>query len=180
MKLPGLLAAAALLTLTVGAAAQNPTPAPAATPAPSPAAAPATGPAGGELVQSILEQELDAPRNGYIYNPAGRRDPFVSLAKPIANDDANRPRRPGIEGFLLQETSLKGIVKNNDGWIAIVEGPDKKGYFVRIGQRLHDGVITAIDAAGLSFRQEITDPLSPAKSRDVRRLLNSAQEESNK
>ena len=176
MKIPGLLAAA-LLTLTVGAVAQNPAPAPAATPAP---AAPATGPAGGEMIQSILEQELDAPRNGYIYNPAGRRDPFVSLAKPIANDDSNRPRRPGIEGFLLQETSLKGIVKNNDGWIAIVEGPDKKGYFVRIGQRMHDGVITAIDASGLTFRQEITDPLSPAKSRDVRRLLNSAQEESNK
>ena len=72
------------------------------------------------------------------------------------------------------------MVRNNDGWIAIVEGPDKKGYFVRIGQRMHDGVITAIDAAGLTFRQEITDPLSPAKSRDVRRLLNSAQEESNK
>ncbi len=177
MKNPGLLAAA-LLTLVAGAFAQNPAPAPAATPTPAPA--PATGPAGGDLVQSILEQELDAPRNGYIYNPAGRRDPFVSLARPIANDESNRPRRPGIEGFLLQETSLKGVVRNNDGWIAIVEGPDKKGYFVRIGQRMHDGVITAIDASGLTFRQEITDPLSPAKSRDVRRLLNSAQEESNK
>ena len=133
------------------------------------------------MIQSILEQELDAPRNGYIYNPAGRRDPFISLAKPVATDDAaNRPRRPGIEGFLLQETSLKGIVRNNDGWIGVLEGPDRKGYFVRIGQRMHDGVITAIDASGLTFRQEITDPLSPAKSRDVRRLLNSAQEESNK
>ncbi len=153
-------------------------------PAAPPAAAttvPAAGGAGGELIQSILEQELEAPRNGYIYNPAGRRDPFISLAKPVASDDAaNRPRRPGIEGFLLQETSLKGLVKNNDGWIAVLEGPDKKGYFVRVGQRMHDGVITALDGAGLTFRQEITDPLSPAKSRDVRRLLNSAQEESNK
>lgn len=168
--------------LVVGAAtaaAQQSAPAAAATPAPAATPA-ATGPAGGEMIQSILEQELDAPRNGYIYNPAGRRDPFISLAKPIANDGAAGPRRPGIEGFLLQETSLKGVVKNVDGWIAVLEGPDRKGYFVRIGQRLHDGVITAIDAAGLTFRQEITDPLSPAKSRDVRRLLNSAQEESNK
>ncbi len=72
------------------------------------------------------------------------------------------------------------MVKTVDGWIAVLEGPDKKGYFVRVGQRMHDGVITLIEAAGLTFRQEITDPLSPAKSRDVRRLLNSAQEESNK
>ena len=149
--------------------------------APAPAATPATGPAGGELVQSILEQELEAPRNGFIYNPAGRRDPFISLAKPVTGDDAtNRPRRPGIEGFLLQETSLKGVVKTVDGWIAVLEGPDRKGYFVRVGQRMHDGVVTSVDAGGLTFRQEITDPLSPAKSRDVRRLLNSAQEESNK
>ncbi len=173
MKRLGLLTAA-LLAVAITATAQNPAPAPAATPTQ------ATGPAGGQMVQSILEQELDAPRNGYIYNGAGRRDPFISLAKPLANDDSNRPRRPGIEGFLLQETSLKGVVKAGDGWIAVLEGPDKKGYFVRIGQRMHDGVVTAIDAAGLTFRQEITDPLSPAKSRDVRRLLNSAQEESNK
>ena len=81
---------------------------------------------------------------------------------------------------MLQEVSLKGVVKNIDGWIAVLEGPDRKGYFVRTGQRMHDGVITSVDAAGLTFRQEITDPLSPAKSREVRRLLNSAQEESNK
>lgn len=180
------LSVVALFAVAVAAAAQQGpgAAAPAAAPAPAAAATPApapTGPAGGELIQSILEQELEAPRNGFIYNPAGRRDPFVSLARPVATDDAtNRPRRPGIEGFLLQETSLKGVLKNIDGWIAILEGPDKKGYFVRVGQRMHDGVITAVDAAGLTFRQEITDPLSPAKSRDVRRLLNSAQEESNK
>jgi Tfp pilus assembly protein PilP len=168
------LCAACVLVTAVSVAAQQ-NPAPAASPTPE------AGPAGGELIQSILEQELDAPRNGYIYNPAGRRDPFISLARPVASDDnANRPRRPGIEGFLLQETSLKGVVRTIDGWIAVLEGPDKKGYFVRIGQRMHDGVVTTIDGAGLTFRQEITDPLSPAKSRDVRRLLNSAQEESNK
>ncbi len=168
------LCAACVLAFGVSVAAQQ-NPAPAA--GPSPAAAPA----GGELIQSILEQELDAPRNGYIYNPAGRRDPFISLARPVATDDTtNRPRRPGIEGFLLQETALRGVVQNNDGWIAVLEGPDKKGYFVRVGQRMHDGVVTMIDGAGLTFRQEITDPLSPARSRDVRILLNSAQEESNK
>jgi Tfp pilus assembly protein PilP len=166
------------------AAAAAPAPAktaPAAAATPTPAPSPAPGAGGGEMIQSILEQELEPPRNGYTYNGTGRRDPFISLAKPVATDDqAHGPKPPGIQGFLLQETSLKGVVKNIDGWIAVLEGPDKKGYFVRVGQRLYDGVITQIDAAGLTFRQEITDPLSPAKSREVRRLLSSAQEESNK
>ena len=143
-------------------------------------ASPTPDSAGGAMVESILNQELDPPRNGFIYNPAGRRDPFISLARPVPSDAGTRPRRPGIEGFLLQETSLKGVVKTGDGWIAVLEGPDQKGYFVRLGQPMHDGVVTSIDATGLSFRQEITDPLSPAKTREVRRLLNSAQEESNK
>jgi len=184
MKKPSIWTLGLLAAATAATALQNPAPAtaPAAAAAPAPAASPtpAPGQAGGQMIQSILEQELEAPRNGYIYNGVGRRDPFISLAKPVAREADGRPRRPGIEGFLLQETSLKGVVKNVDGWIAVLEGPDKKGYFVRVGQRLHDGVITQVDAAGLTFRQEITDPLSPAKSRDVRRLLNSAQEESNK
>ncbi len=179
-----ILSAGCSLALAIGASAQTktaPKPAVAAPAGAKAAPAPEPGPTGGDLVQSILDQELDPPQNGYVYNPAGRRDPFVSLAKPVRTDDASaRPRRPGIEGFLLQEVSLKGIVKNIDGWIAVLEGPDRKGYFVRNGQHMHDGVITSIDAAGLTFRQEITDPLSPAKSRDVRRLLNSGQEESNK
>jgi Tfp pilus assembly protein PilP len=165
------------------------TPAPvkvAATPAPTPApAAPAASGAASsnsDFVQSILEQDLEPSRDGYTYSPAGRRDPFISLSKPVTPDEdgASRPRRPGIEGFMLQETSLKGVVKTADGWMVVLEGPDRKAYFVRVGQRLHDGVLTAIDAAGLTFRQEITDPLSPAKSREVRRLLHSAQEESDK
>lgn len=162
------------------AATPVPTPAPAATP--DAAAGAAATASNSDFVQSILEQDLEPPRDGYVYNPAGRRDPFISLSKPVTSDEdsAARPRRPGIEGFMLQETTLKGVVKTADGWIVVLEGPDRKAYFVRTGQRLHDGVLTAIDAAGLTFRQEITDPLSPAKSREVRRLLHSAQEESDK
>ena len=97
------------LSSAQGGAPPKPAPAKpsAAKAAPSTAPAAETGPAGGDLVQSILEQELDAPRNGYVYNPAGRRDPFVSLAKPVRTDETStRPRRPGVEGFMLQEVSL--------------------------------------------------------------------------
>src|SRR5262245_25508274 len=124
------VAASPLVALAQAPAAPQPAK-PATAPATAPAApatsptpvAPADGPAGGDLIQSILEQELEAPRNGYTYQPAGRRDPFISLAKPVAGDIADRPKPPGIAGFLLQETSLKGLVKNNDGWIAVLEGP---------------------------------------------------------
>jgi hypothetical protein len=55
-------------------------------------------------------------------------------------------------------------------------GTDGKSYFVKVGQRLFDGVITAIDAATVTFRQEVTDPLSSVRSRDVKKTLYPSEE----
>jgi hypothetical protein len=45
-----------------------------------------------------------------------------------------------------------------------------------VGQRLFDGVITAVDASSVTMRQEVTDPLSPVKTRDVRKSLYASEE----
>ena len=44
------------------------------------------------------------------------------------------------------------------------------------GQRLYDGQITAVDATSVTFRQEVTDPLSPVKTREVRKSLYASEE----
>jgi type IV pilus assembly protein PilP len=152
----------------LAAAAQAP---PAASP--SPEASPA---ATGENLKSLIDQELQPDPTGYAYNPQGRRDPFVSLLKPVSADQGARTRRPGMEGFLIQEVALKGIVKDKSGYVAMLLGTDGKSYFVKSGQRLFDGVITAIDAATVTFRQEITDPLSTVRSREVKKTLYPSEE----
>ncbi len=169
--------AVAIVVLAGSVRAQAPPPA---------AAAPAAPKAeGGDIVKSILEQELEPPPGGYTYNPQGRRDPFVSLTKPVAADRGPKTRKPGMEGFLIQEVALKGIVRVDGsgtgpaakpGFIAVFLGTDGKSYFVNTGQRLFDGVITAIDATSVSFRQEVTDPLSPVKTRDVKKSLYASEE----
>lgn len=144
------------------------------TPSPDPSAAPAAG--GPDTVKSILEQGLEPPPGGYTYSPQGRRDPFVSLQKPVEANRGPGSRPPGVKGFLIQEVALKGIVRDKSGYIAILLGTDGKSYFVRVGERLFDGVVTAIDAANITFRQEVTDPLSPVKSRDVKKSLYPSEE----
>lgn len=153
--------------------------------APSPSPSPATGEAPKEdVTRAPLETEMEAP-GGYNYNAQGRRDPFVSLQKPVAADRGPKTRKPGMEGFLIQEVALKGIVKTSgggtgvaskSGYIAIFLGTDGKSYFVTTGQRLFDGVITAVDATSVSFRQEVTDPLSPVKTRDLKKSLYGTEE----
>jgi type IV pilus assembly protein PilP len=162
------LVAVAVLAVAASAAAQAPSPAPPA------AATPAPG--GPDTVKSILEQGLEPPPGGYTYNPQGRRDPFVSLQKPVEANRGPGTRPPGVKGFLIQEVALKGIVRDKTGYIAILLGTDGHSYFVRVGERLFDGVVTAIDAANITFRQEVTDPLSPVKSRDVKKSLYPSEE----
>jgi type IV pilus assembly protein PilP len=129
-----------------------------------------------ESMKALLEREVEPPPGAYTYSPAGRRDPFVSLIKPIEGVGQGRKNLQGMEGFLIQEVALKGIVKTKEGYIAMVVGPDTKAYFVTVGQRLFDGAITAMDQTSVTFRQEVTDPLSPVRVRDVRKSLYPSEE----
>jgi hypothetical protein len=90
-----------------------------------------------------------------------------------------------MPGFLIQEVHLKGVVKTTGeglgaaeqpGFIAMFLGPDNKSYFVRVGQRLFDGEVVAIDATSVTFRQEVTDPLSPVRTREIRKSLYPTEE----
>jgi Tfp pilus assembly protein PilP len=182
-----LLALVFALGLTSSLPAQQPakptppgfTPAPAA---PAPAEA-APGAPGADAARPPLDVELEA--GGFAYNSGGRRDPFVSLQRPVAADRGPKTRKPGMEGFLIQEIALKGIVRtsgagigvaNRPGHIAMFLGADGKSYFVTTGQRLYDGQVVGVDATSVTFRQEVTDPLSPVKTREVRKSLYASEE----
>jgi len=179
-----LLAAVLVLAFSGQALSQQP-----ATPAPTAAApgfAPAEAPPGAvpaDPSRPPLDVELET--GGYSYNSGARRDPFVSLQRPVSADRGPKTRKPGMEGFLIQEIALKGIVRTTGtgigvatrpGHIAMFLGADGKSYFVSTGQRLYDGVITGVDATSVTFRQEVTDPLSPVKTREVRKSLYASEE----
>jgi Tfp pilus assembly protein PilP len=174
------LALVAALVLVFAGPAPAQQPAPATSPAP---AAEAATPAAAETARPPLDVELET--GGYSYNSQGRRDPFVSLQRPVAADRGPKTRKPGMEGFLIQEVALKGIVRTTGGgtglaqrpgFIAMFLGADGRSYFVTTGQRLYDGVITGVDATSVTFRQEVTDPLSPVKTREVRKSLYASEE----
>ncbi len=122
-------------------------------------------------MRAILERETEPQPGQYSYNPGNRRDPFVSLVKPVEGA-AHPTRKEGMEGFLINEVALKGIVKTREGYVALIVGPDqRKAYFPKVGQRFFDGVITAMDQTTVTFRQEDTNPLSPVRVREVKKSL---------
>lgn len=108
---------------------------------------------------------------GFTYDPQGRRDPFVSLLQR-GNDPrttANRP--PGLPGVLIGEVTVKGIVRDRSGFIAMVQAPDNKTYIVRPGEKLMDGSVKSITPDTVVFSQDVNDPLSPVKQREIRKSV---------
>ena len=172
-------ALAFILLLVAGAAVaqtQTETPPPAAGTEAQPAPegqAPTEPPQ--EAVEPVPEGIEITEGSGFRYEAQGRRDPFVSLALGV---DVLSPdvRPPGLAGMLIQEVSLRGIVKTVDGYIAMIQGTDNKSYFARSGERLYDGNIQSIDDARVVFRQEINDPLRIEKFQTVEKTLHPVEE----
>jgi hypothetical protein len=158
--------------LAVSAFAQAPTQ---TEPQQPPAAGEPAQPAPAEPVEPVPEGIEITEGSGFRYDAAGRRDPFVSLALGLdVLDPGIRP--DGLPGMLIQEVSLRGIVKTVDGYIAMIQGTDNKSYFAREGQRLYDGNIQSIDDAKVLFRQEINDPLRVEKFQTVEKTLHPVEE----
>jgi Tfp pilus assembly protein PilP len=167
----------AALTAPVVSAAQSSQPGtPAAPPAanapttaPAPANAPAAAPASAV---TPLEPQ------GYTYDPQGRRDPFVSLLRRGSEvpriAGSNRPN--GLAGLETSEVTLKGTIATQGTYVGILQGSDSKTYIVRAGDKLLDGTIRVINPESMVIAQQVTDPLSLEKQREVRKVLRQTEE----
>lgn len=112
----------------------------------------------------------------YSYRPDGRRDPFASLVG--AGTDARVPSKKGDgpAGFMVGEISVRGVMQSRGSLIAMVQGPDEKTYLVHQGDKLADGVVKNVTPQGLVVVQDVSDPLSVQKHREVRKLLRSLED----
>ncbi|MGE3508152.1 MAG: pilus assembly protein PilP [Vicinamibacterales bacterium] len=112
----------------------------------------------------------------FVYQADGRRDPFLSLTANVAESRAPLTRAEGIAGLSVTELSVRGVMKSRGSLIAMVQGPDRRAYVVHQGDKFADGTIKAVTAEGLVIVQQVNDPLSLVKQREVRKLLRSVED----
>ena len=55
----------------------------------------------------------------------------------------------------------------------MVNGPDNKGYLVKVGDKVLDGEVIRITPASIVFRQEVNDPTRIERFREVVKELSS-------
>jgi Tfp pilus assembly protein PilP len=152
------LAAVMVAGAMAAAAAQQPAkPAAPATPPPPPA------------------QPLPVIEPGYAYQPDGRRDPFISLVGRGDQATPTAQRPAGIGGLLIGEVTVKGVLRDRSGFMAMLQAPDNKTYTVRVGDKLMDGSVKSISQDKVIFSQNVNDPLSLVKQREVPKPVRQAE-----
>ena len=121
-------------------------------------------------------QAPQPPTETYSYQPEGRRDPFVSLIGAGTESRGTSRRGEGPAGMTLAEISVRGILQSRGTLVAMIQGPDNKTYIVHQGDKLLDGTIKGVTPQGLIVIQEVNDPLSLVKQREVRKMLRSLED----
>jgi Tfp pilus assembly protein PilP len=116
------------------------------------------------------------PQEPFAYESGGRRDPFVSLLGTGSDPRPVSRRGEGLTGLTVGEISVRGIVQNRGALVAMVQGPDKKTYLVHTGDKFVDGTVKTITQQGLVIVQEVNDPLSLVKQREIRKQLRSLED----
>ena len=165
VRVPGVaVVLLSVLLIVAGAAAQGPG-----------GAAPATTPGGAKppaATPTPTPEQLIEPA-GFTYMPEGRRDPFVSLVGRggTAAGGGTGPRPVGLAGLAVGEVTLRGTMRGREGFVGVLQGADQKTYIVRAGDRLFDGTIRTISQNDMVIVQQVNDPLSLEKQREVRKML---------
>jgi type IV pilus assembly protein PilP len=171
MRTLSLTLAGLTLIASLAYAQAAPPAAPAATPA-----APAAGTPAAPPKSAAEKAESAAEPQGYTYDPEGRRDPFVSLLRRGLDSRNTGPKMAGIGGLGVSEVSLRGVLTSEGAFVGILQGVDSKNYIVRVGDKLSDGTIRSISKDSMVILQQVNDPLSLEKQREVRKLLRQTEE----
>lgn len=113
----------------------------------------------------------------WTYDPQGRRDPFVSLRGTGANMSSTQNRPAGLAGVTIGELTIRGIVRSGNAFIALAQSPDGRTFQLRRNDRLFDGSVRQIGIDEVVFIQEVNDPLSLVKQREIRKTMKTGDRE---
>jgi len=136
------------------------------TPAPSAPVAPKS--IQQPITQSTATVAAEKNQPMYTYNPAGRRDPFTPLITK-QETKAKLGARPPLERYAISEFKLTGIVWGGFGYNAMLEGPDGKGYFVRVGTIIgpNRGVIKKITKDTMVIEEKFKTSLGATERKEI-------------
>jgi hypothetical protein len=84
---------------------------------------------------------------------------------PVQSVPSSAPPPEGLAGLSHEQITMRGVVTVNGRHVALVQGPDRKHYVIRPGDRLRTGVVQAVVPGGLVMVPDIPGPVGAGTSR---------------
>jgi len=98
-----------------------------------------------------------------------RRDPFIS---PVVHLGAvGSGCSSGKRCLAIDQIALKGVVRSENGMIAVVVNAMDKAYFLRENDPVFNGYVTKITADSIVFKETFHDKLGKELTRDVTKTI---------
>ena len=147
----GILAAASLVAGGFGCSKDPAAPQPVVKrPAPKPEAKAPAAPAAEAQAKKVEQVAL--------YDPSGKRDPFVSFVRVEERRKAavGTASLPPLQRYDLGELKFVGVIWTKKGARGLVEDAEGKGYSVTVGMRIgrSGGVVSRITGKEILVREE--------------------------
>lgn len=99
----------------------------------------------------------------------GQRDPFVS---PVVNQAmAGSGCSVGKRCLAIDQIALKGIVRSENGMIAVVVNALEKAYFLRENDPVFNGYVVKITGDSIVFKETVQDRLGKPFTREVTKKI---------
>jgi Tfp pilus assembly protein PilP len=106
------------------------------------------------------------------YSMTGKRDPFIS---PVVNRSMGSGCSTGKKCLDIEQIALHGVVKSDNGMIAVVTNGLNKAYFLRENDPVFNGYVVKITVDSIVFKQTVQDRLGKPFTKDVvKRILTPA------
>jgi hypothetical protein len=150
-------------------AAQAPAKAAPAKPTPAKPAATTTKPAVTPKPAATEKAEKPAAAKPVANKKYGsRRDPFINPIK-MRNDSMSKTAActTGAKCLIIDQVVLKGVVKTQQGMIAMVENSAKKQYNLREKDPVYNGFVVKITGDSVVFKENTTDTSGRPTTREV-------------
>jgi Tfp pilus assembly protein PilP len=100
---------------------------------------------------------------------AGRRDPFIS---PVVTMSATGSGcSSGKRCLAIDQIALRGIVRSDNGMIAVVVNATDKAYFLRENDPVFNGYVVKITGDSIVFKETFHDKLGKPLTRDITKTI---------
>jgi len=126
-----------------------------------PAAASAAHSSSGSAEGAASEEPV-VPDGKYAAN--GRRDPFIS---PVVSHAGGSGCNTGKKCLEIGAINLRGVVRAESGFIAVVSNGLNKAYFLRENDPVFNGYVMKITGDSVVFQETLQDRLGKTFTREV-------------